>query len=51
MVAYTIFQALVTYDTLKIALNIQVNVSNSPVYTYLHAGIGLCTSYNKIYLF
>ena len=28
MVAYTIFQAHVTYVTLKIALNIQVNVSN-----------------------
>ena len=30
MVAYTIFQAHVTYVTLKIALNIQVNVSNKP---------------------
>ena len=30
MVAYTIFQAHVTYVTLKIALNIQVNVSNMP---------------------
>ena len=30
MVAYTIFQAHVTYVTLKIALNIQVNVTNKP---------------------
>ena len=22
----------------------------SPVYTYLHAGTGLCTSFNKFYL-
>ena len=29
MVAYTFFQAHVTYVTLKIALNIQVNVSNN----------------------
>ena len=28
--AYTIFQAHVTYVTLKIALNIQINVSNKP---------------------
>ena len=28
MVAYTIFQAHVTYVTLKIAFNIQVNVCN-----------------------
>ena len=30
MVAYTMFHAHVTYFTLKIALNIQVNVSNKP---------------------
>ena len=30
MAAYTIFQAHVTYVTLKIALNIQVNVYNKP---------------------
>ena len=30
MVAYTIFQANVTYVTIKIALNVQVNVSNVP---------------------
>ena len=30
MVANTIFQAHVTYVTLKIALNIQANVSNKP---------------------
>ena len=30
MVAYTFFHAHVTYVTLKIALNIQVNVSNKP---------------------
>ena len=36
MVAYTIFQAHVTYVTLKIALNIQVNVSNKP-FVYLFA--------------
>ena len=31
MVAYTIFQVHATYVTLKIALNIQVNVSNMPI--------------------
>ena len=39
MVAYTIFQAQVTYVTLKIALNIQVNVSNKPclyLFAYWH---------------
>ena len=51
MVDYTILQAHVTYVTLKITLNIQVNVSNKPCYTYLHAGTGLCTSFNKVYLF
>ena len=30
MVAYTIFQANVMFVTFKIALNIQVNVSNKP---------------------
>ena len=30
MVTYTIFQAHVMYVTFKIALNIQVNVSNKP---------------------
>ena len=30
MVAYTIFQAHVMYVTFKIALNIQINVSNKP---------------------
>ena len=30
MVDYTIFQAHVIYVTFKIALNIQVNVSNKP---------------------
>ena len=43
MVAYTYFQAHVT---LKIALNIQVNVSYKAC-----AGTGLCTSFNKVYLF
>ena len=33
MVAYIIFQAHLTYVTLIIALNIQANVSNNPVYT------------------
>ena len=42
MVANTIFLTHVTYVTLKIALNILT----SPVYTYLHAGTGLCTSFN-----
>ena len=32
MVAYTIFQAHVTYVTLKIALNIQVNVSKKNMF-------------------
>ena len=36
MVAYTIFQAHVTYVTLKIALNIQVDVSNKAFF-YLFA--------------
>ena len=36
MVADTIFQAHVTYVTLKIALNVQVNVSNMP-FLYLFA--------------
>ena len=36
MVAYTIFQAHVMYVTFKIALNIQVNVSNKP-WLYLFA--------------
>ena len=37
MVAFTIFQAHVTYVTLKIALNIQVNVSNKPcLYLFTH---------------
>ena len=36
MVAYTIFQAHVTYVTLKITLNIQVNVSKKPRF-YLFA--------------
>ena len=48
---YTIFQAHVTYVTLKIALNIQLISLTSPVYTHLHAGTGLCTSFNKVYLF
>ena len=30
MVAYTIFQAHVMYVTIKIALSIQVNISNKP---------------------
>ena len=51
MVAYTIFQAHVTYVILKIALNIHFNVSKKPCYTYLHAVTGLCTSFNKVYLF
>ena len=37
MVNYTIFQAHVTYVTLKIAFNIQVNVSNKPWLVYLFA--------------
>ena len=37
MVPYTIFQAQVTYITLQIALNIQVNVSNKPfLYLFAH---------------
>ena len=41
------------YVTFKIALNIQVNVSNKPcLYVFaLHAGTGLCASFNKVYLF
>ena len=37
MVAYTIFQAHIMYVTLKIALNIQVNVSYKPcLYLFAH---------------
>ena len=50
MVAYTFFQAHVTYVTTKVALNIQVNVSNKPCLYFLHAGTGLCTSFNQVYL-
>ena len=39
------------YDTFKIALNIKLMSLTSPVSTYLHAGTGLCTSFNKVYLF
>ena len=39
------------YVTFKIALDILVMSLTSPVYTYLHAGTGLCTSSNKVYLF
>ena len=38
MVAYTIFQAHVTYVTLK---TLKLMSLTSPVYTYLHAGTGL----------
>ena len=51
MVAYTIFQAHVMYVTFKIALNVKLMSLTRPVYTYLHAGTGLCTSLNKVYLF
>ena len=51
MVTYTIFQAYVMYVTFKIAFKIQVMSLTSPVYIYLHAGTGLCTSFNKVYLF
>ena len=51
MVAYTIFQTHVMYVTFKIALNIQFMSLTSPVYTYLRAGTGLCTSFNKVYIF
>ena len=48
MVAYTIIQAHVTYVTLKIALNIQITVSNKPC---LYLCACLCASFNKVYLF
>ena len=51
MVAYTIFQAHATYVTLKIALTFKLMSLTSPVYSYLHAGTGLCTFFNKVYLF
>ena len=50
MVAYTIFQAHVMYVTFKIALNIKLMSLTGSVYTYLHAGTGICTSFNKVYL-
>ena len=50
MVTYTIFQTYVTYVTLKITLNIQVNVSNKPCLYLFACGIGLCTSFNTVYL-
>ena len=51
MVAYTIFQAHGMHVTFKIALNIQVYVSNKPCLYLFYAGTGLCTSFNKVYLF
>ena len=51
MVTYTIFQVHVMYVTFKIALNIKLMSLTSPVDTYLHACTGLCTSFNKVYLF
>ena len=51
MVAYTIFQAYVMYVTFKIALICKLMSLTSHVYTYLHAGTGLCTSFKKVYLF
>ena len=51
MVAYTIFQAHVMYVTFKIVLNIQVNVSNNPCLYLFACCTGLCTSFNKVYLF
>ena len=51
MVANTIFQAHVTYVTLKLALNIQVNVSNKPCLYLLYAGTGLCTSLTRFTYF
>ena len=51
MVTYTIFQAHVTYVTLKVALNIQVNVSNKPclcLFACLHRFMYF---FYKVYLF
>ena len=45
------FQAHVTYATLKIASKIKLMSQTSPVYSYLHVGTGLCTSFNKVDLF
>ena len=43
-------QAYVTYVTLKKELNIQ-DILQCPVCTYLHAGAGLCFSYNTFTFF
>ena len=51
MVAYTIYRVNVMYVTFKIALNIQVNVSNKSCLYHFHAGTGLYTSLNKVNLF
>ena len=51
MVAYTIYQAHVMYVTFKIASTFKLKSLTSPDYTYFHAGTGLCTSFNKVYLF
>ena len=51
MVAYIILQAHATYVALKIALKVQDNASNMTFLTFLHAGTGLCTSYNTFTYF
>ena len=51
MAAYTIFQAHVMYVTFKIALHIRIDVSNKPCLYLFATGTGVCTSFNKVYLF
>ena len=51
MVSYTIFQANDTYVTLRIAFNIQVNVSNKPCLYLFACWHRFMYSFNKVYLF
>ena len=50
IVAYTIFQAHVMHVTLKIALNIQVNVSNKPCLYLFACWHKFVNFLNKFYL-
>ena len=51
LLTYTIFQAHVTYVTLIIALNIQVDVSNKPCLYLFACWHNFMNFFNKVYLF
>ena len=51
MVANTIFGPMLRMLPSKKHLTFKLMSLTSTVYTYLHAGRGLCTSFNKVYLF